>query len=302
MNYIKRNFNHLISFFKFILERLFSIILLSIIIFLLTVFLLKHSVFINPKAVDSQEILVFGISLGNLSIYFTAVVVIITAIWSMYQYIKNSVSKQQEKASIIAQLFADNLIERMGLISDVLMSNKHITSLLKQLDTSKLNQFTELEMEEIMNDKNCIIIFNNIIHSKKTQKKYESLLNLKYNPEEQKRFDSSFPVLIDNTLNKLEALCINISSKAAGSEFIYDSLHQMFLSTVEILAIKMSYSNTNNVDKYYVNIISVYNMWNSQKKKDIKKANKTQKKIDKLQKKADKEEKKLLNKQAKTIP
>ena len=112
---------------------------------------------------------------------------------------------------------------------------------------------------------------------------------------------SFFPLLIENTLNKLEAICINISSQAAGSQFIYESLHQMFLSTVEILSIKISASNTNNVDKYYVNIIYVYNMWCSQKEKDISKFNKTNKKISKLQMQADKEIRKLLNKPIKTV-
>ena len=106
---------------------------------------------------------------------------------------------------------------------------------------------------------------------------------------------------MENTLNKLEAICMSISSQAAGSQFIYESLHQMFLSTVETLSIKISSPNLNNVDKYYTNIISVYNIWNAQKQKDINKLNKTTKKINKLKNKVNKEISKLLSKQTKTV-
>ena len=121
------------------------------------------------------------------------------------------------------------------------------------------------------------------------------------NNKEKEKFDSNFNVLVSNTLNQLEAICISISSEAAGSQFIYESLHQMFLSTIEILYLKISDSNRNNVDKYYTNVISVYNMWNFQKDKDIKKLTKTSKKIQKLENKMNKEIKNLLNKQTKTV-
>lgn len=75
----------------------------------------------------------------------------------------------------------------------------------------------------------------------------------------------------------------------------------MFLSTIEILYLKISAYNTNNVDKYYTNIISVYNMWNIQKRKDIKKLNNINRKIQKNQEKMENEIKKLLDKHTKTV-
>lgn len=300
MNFIKKNIEHFWNFLVYIFEHLLCIIVL-ILIFVTSFFILKSFPCAMPKDVQSQEIYVLGISLNNIGIWFTAIGLIVTAFWSIYQFTKSKILKQQEKASEIAQDFSDNLIERMGLISDVLMPNQEVQNMIKKLDTSKLTQFTVVEMLEIMNDEKCFEKFHKIINSKRTQKRYNETLNSRYNKIEKEKFDSYFPLLIENTLNKLEAICINISSQAAGSQFIYESLHQMFLSTVEILSIRISSSNANNVDKYYVNIISVYNMWNLQKQKDIKKLNKTNKKIYKLEKQADKEIKKLLNKQTKTV-
>lgn len=94
-------------------------------------------------------------------------------------------------------------------------------------------------------------------------------------------FPKKFNNLIYDTLNELEYLCMYISSKAANSEFIYQSLHQVFLDAIRLLAIEISYSNTNSADKVYTNIIHVYNDWlkrylKAQKKeeKNIKKSNK----------------------------
>lgn len=300
MNFIKKNFEHFGNFLNYIINHLLCIVVL-ILLFVMSFIILKSLSFIQLTNNQSQEIYIYGISLGNISIWFTIIGLVITAFWSIYQFTKSKTLKQQEKASEIAKDFANNLIERMGLISDVLMPNKEIENMIKKVDTSKLKQFTVVEMIEILNDNKCFDKFHSIVNSKRTQKRYIKILNSRYNKFEQQKFDSFFPLLIENTLNKLEAICINISSQAAGSQFIYESLHQVFLNTVEILCILISNSNMNNVDKYYVNIIYVYNMWNLQKKKDITKFNKTNNKIYKIQNKVDNEIKKLLNKPIKTV-
>lgn len=308
MDFWKNNWEHFVNFIKFIGERLICIIATLLLISLVTFCFFKLAIVKNPESVDSQQIFIFEISLDNLSIWFTFIGLIVTAFWSMHQYNKSKASKQQEKAAEIAKDFADNLVERMGLITHTLSLNEEVQQIMNKLDKSKLNQFTEIEIKENLKNNNIIESFLKIINSKNTQKRYEELLKIQYNDKEKEKFDSYFPLLVENTLNKLEASCINISSKAAGSQFIYESLHQMFLSTIEILAIKISIANTDNVDKYYTNIISVYNMWNIQKNKDIDKLNKTnekikkhQEKIKKHQEKMEKEIKKLLIKQTKTV-
>lgn len=63
------------------------------------------------------------------------------------------------------------------------------------------------------------------------------------------------------SLNKLEAICLDISTKAADSKFIYQSLHQMFLRNIRDLYMEIASINIDSKDKYYTNIISVYNEW-----------------------------------------
>lgn len=251
---------------------------------------------------EVQQILILGISLDNWCTLLTIGGVIIGAIWGLIQYDKNMKLRQQEKASEIAQDFANNLIEKTALISDTLMSNKEFQKMIvKIVKSKKLNQFTYWEIANILNDKQCFNKCEQIIRSQRTQQKYTQLLEKKYNETERTKFNSNFSILVETTLNHIEAVCINISSKAAGSQFIYDSLHQSFLNITEILSIKISKNNDNNVDKYFINIINVYNMWNKQKNKDIQKFNKTQAKINKLNHKVSLEVNKLLNKKSKTV-
>lgn len=302
MGFWNKNIEHLSKFIDFITDRLLCIIISIFIIILLTFLIFNFSPIVNPETVGSQQIMIFGISLDNLGIWFTAVGLISTAIWSMHQYTKSTSIRQQEKASKIAEDFANNLIEKMALISDTLLPNKEFQEMAYKVGNSgKLSQFTVREIEGILGNTECFDRCKQIILSKKTQKRYNKLLKKRYNEYERNNFNSYFPLLVENTLNHLEAICINISSKAAGSQFIYDSLHQTFLYAVEILAVKISSNNYNNIDKYFINIIQVYNMWNNQKKRDIAQFNKTQKKISSLQNKANKEVDKLLHKEGKTV-
>lgn len=283
------------------------------IIFLVSIFLLLSIMFFNfcdiqnPNEVQSQEIYICKISLSNWGTWITLVGLFFTAIWSMHQYIKSKLSKQQEKASQIATDFADNLIEKMGLISKTLLKNSYIQKVTSIFDNHPecLSQFTTFEIEDILvaenEDVDVFKNFKDILCSEDTQKEYQNFLNEKYSEKEQEKFNSKFPVLVESTLNHLEAICITITSQAAGSEFIYDSLHQTFLKTIKILAVLIAANNNNNVDKYFTNIIQVYNMWNKRKNKDIKKLIKTQKKINKMQKRMDNEVKKLLSKETKTV-
>ena len=81
-----------------------------------------------------------------------------------------------------------------------------------------------------------------------------------------------FSSLIDDVLNELEYLCMDISSQAAGSKYIYQSLHQIFFRTIKVLSVEICLRNDGKYcDKYYTNIIHVYNEWTKQYERDLKK-------------------------------
>lgn len=297
---MRKNIEHLMNFLTYIKEHLLCFILI-VAFFILAGIVLVNLPINNPENIEAQQILILGVSLENWSIWYTIVGLIITALWSMYQYTKNIARKQQEKASLIAQDFSSQLIEKIALISNVLLENNEINQMVSKISNSELKSFTTMEITNILNDENCFSNYSKCLTSKRTQKRYKVTLDKIYSGKEQERFCSSFPLLVETTLNQLEAICINISSHAAGSEYIYNSLHQSFLRFVEILAIKISTNNSNNVDKYFTHIIQVYNMWNTIRNKDVEKFERTQKRINKLYDKAEKEVNKILEKKNRTV-
>lgn len=303
MYYINKIKKHLITWWDYIKEHLIRMLFLLFLFSSLCIifcFFPRENIIQNGM-ITEQHIMIFGITLGNWFTYISMIALLITAIWAIYQFDKNNSRKQQEKGAEIAIDFADDFIEKFTIISKVLLENEEIKKMVSKVANSKISSFTTMEIENIVKDKACFNKYNKIIQSKRTQARYTQLLNKLYSEKEKEKFNSNFFLLVENTLNYLEAICVNISSQAAGSDYIYNSLHQSFLNFVEILAIKISTNNNNNVDKFFTHIIQVYNMWNIQKNKDIIKLRKTEKKIQKLNYKAEKEINKLLKKENKTV-
>ena len=67
MNFIKKNMEHIINFFKYLWERIICIILLLLFIGIITYLFFSNSTIQNPETVESQEILFCGISLENMT-------------------------------------------------------------------------------------------------------------------------------------------------------------------------------------------------------------------------------------------
>ena len=65
-------------------------------------------------------------------------------------------------------------------------------------------------------------------------------------------------------LNRLEAFAMNFSTELADSKTVYQSLHQLYLSTVLLMYFDIALKNTDPKDYYYTNIISLFNMWNNE--------------------------------------
>lgn len=83
-----------------------------------------------------------------------------------------------------------------------------------------------------------------------------------------------FTNLVAEVLNELEYICMYISSQSAGSYFVYQSLHQIFLRTIKSVALYLAYPNKNYSDKYYTNVIHVYKEWYNKREFDKRKEKK----------------------------
>lgn len=294
------------GFFNYFLNHWKRILTFIIFVILIILFFIAFAE-ILPINNNIQVIKFFGITLQNWGTILAIFGTIFTLVWAMFEYDKRRIIAQQQRASEIADIFSSEIVEKLSLISEVLLENENFSEQIKKIDWKKLKRFDIFELKEITNccsDKELDKFIKGVlkcISSKDVQEAYEEKLNRMYSEEERKRFSNKFTMLIQLTLNRLEFLCMNISSNAAGSQFIYQSLHQTFLQTIHILSVVMSSKNTNNVDKYFTNVIEVYNMWNKEKIKNIEKFEKTKQKIAKLEKKSQQEIKKLLHIKSKTV-
>lgn len=257
----------------------------------------------EDNSISDQLIFIKGLSLGNIYTFLGIIVIIITAMWAMFQYDKSKKEKQQEKASLIAKRFSSGLLKDLAIISSVLSDEQFIKDNSLSIDMNFLEDFNIFELSEIFGESTTKIIedYKKLINSSEIQKKYKTFLKDHYEESEFQGFPSKFTALIENSLNELEYLCMDITSSAADSKYIYQSLHQIFLRTIHILYIYISSLNGDNIDTYYTNIINVYKLWINFRKIDEKKLIKTRNKILKLENKSKREIKKLLKKKANRI-
>ena len=73
-------------------------------------------------------------------------------------------------------------------------------------------------------------------------------------------------LFFDEVLNDLESVCI----KAADSNYIYPSLHQILFDTVNTLSVEICLRNNGKYsDKFYTNIIHVYTIWKDKYRKTL---------------------------------
>ena len=303
MNFIKKYIKHFGNFLDYIINHLLCILVL-ILIFITSFAILRLFPSYMPTDIQSQEIYIFGISLANIGVWFTGVGVLIAAFWSMFQFSKSVSRKQQENGAEIAKLFSDDLLEKCAVLGKVILSSE-LNPLLKY-DNLDYKSFKNFDIKELIdlydgNDEVCRKM-KYILSSDEIQqiylRKLDTTISLKdisindkkYTTEEarqifilnNKNMPFRFIDLVSNVLNTLEYISMYISSQSADSKYVYQSLHQIFLKTVKLLAPIICVQNKNYSDKLYTNIIFVYKDWCELNEKDKKSEAKKKEKIYKI--------------------
>ncbi len=293
-------FDELYSIIKEFIRSLYSkiqyyIVFIALIILCFLVFKLNR-IDVNPNNLDTQTIYVFGISIENLAEWVSLITIPYTAGWAIFQYRKSVMTKKRDKAGEIAKEFSNSIVDDLGIVNAVIQKSIISNYVPKEelINQKKLKYFTVDEARFLFNkdsiideykeimDKSkeqidkifhLILYDRNVPYSKRLLKKYtDSIKNGTRNNINWKKIDSflekkypdipyHFREYETKMLNKLEAICLDISTKAADSKFIYQSLHQIFLRNIRNLYLEISSINIDSKNKYYTNIISVYNEW-----------------------------------------
>lgn len=195
----------------------------------------------------------------------------------VYLDYRNRKNKERaEKSIIIAEEFAQNIIPKLALLHKFFEDKK----LIKIVNKHKFLKFSDFDVEEL----NELYTKEEISEYQETLNKNRYILVTDYTNENKKIDFEEYNITL---LNELEHMCMYISTKVADEKYIYNSLHQQFFKSISLLYIFISLINTDTKDKYYTNLIHVYNLWT---KKYIKITNKEEK----FKKKQKKKKQKLL--------
>lgn len=277
------------GFFSYIKERwvvLISLITLFVgLLLLLTLFPSK-----TPDSAETQEIFILNLSLTNWGVWITIIGGILACFWWLYQYDKSKNRSQQEKGAEIAKLFSEDLLYKCTILGRVILDSE-LNDIIKPktLNENDFKNFDRNEAFDIYKDDELFLKLKQVLGSSNVQQTYlrtlDSQISLnkinkkrKYTNKEAKKLfilnNSNLPFqfiqLISSVLNDLEYICMYISSQSAGSKYVYQSLHQIFLKTIKLLYPIICMGNDDYTDKYYVNIIYVFNMWQKEKNKSKK--------------------------------
>jgi len=105
----------------------------------------------------------------------------------------------------------------------------------------------------------------------KTDNKIED--KIKYNKSLsyfKKKLDYDMKEMYFKNLNKLEYIAMNFISDIADDKIVYNSLHQLFFSYVELNYFYIAALNSNGKkDKLYMNIIELYKKWKTKYIEDL---------------------------------
>ncbi|NFL34483.1 hypothetical protein FDB64_05235 [Clostridium botulinum] len=92
------------------------------------------------------------------------------------------------------------------------------------------------------------------------EKQYYDEAKMKYKTYEI-CYNDEFDTITRDTFNKLEYFCMYFNSGVADEETVYQSLHQSFLDMIKVIYFHIAVRNKTGKDKYYTNIIKLYNKW-----------------------------------------
>lgn len=195
-----------------------------------------------------------------------------------------------QKAIDLAQFFKDSILANYPPVRYIL-DFSGISEVLNKMPVSEMQDFSEKEMRKYITDddiaklrgiqsNNVFLeslikadsIYNLHIDFKATVSKIEdygdNAKKITYTVETQPLIQTFMNNYITAILNNMEFFAMHFSHNTADSSVVYQSLHQAYIEIVERLYYFIAELNTDSVDKFYTNTISLYKKWLSEKKKN----------------------------------
>lgn len=190
----------------------------------------------------------------------TNIFIVFAAVWAVYEFARKNRRARAEKAIELAKEFEKDIIPLINEMTGVFNS----LSFYKKIKDLYMHDGLFFDREELRT------IFSDNEINEYVEFCRKSTLG-----------ENPISILICQVqiLNKLEAFSMAFNHKVADESVVYQSLHQMFFTTVKTLYIKIAIVNEYEKDKYYTNIIKLFNDWDKRYKKIERKNKKRKEKI-----------------------
>lgn len=246
----------------------------------------------------SNEVAFFQ-CIGSWVLLLVTVISVICA-YLAYKHQKRRAAK--DAACSLGKFYANTIIPEMEFIANVLVNSGYAERIKQACPYDKLSAFDMKEaaaiiaggeetLKQLLSDLHTIdseIIYDARIHAainieerNSIAKEYivgkedEETGEVNYTIVYPKLLQWELRKAIANLLNNLEWFAMNFQYNLADEEVLYQSLHETFLSCIWSLYVYISSNNRPGADKYFTNVIWLFNLWKNRLRDIQKKAMKS---------------------------
>ncbi|EHL08960.1 hypothetical protein HMPREF0322_00383 [Desulfitobacterium hafniense DP7] len=164
-----------------------------------------------------------------------------------------------EKAVELSKFYADEILPGLEQLSLHIEGSKYLTEV-SRLDHTQFYNFDREELCELL-----IAVDKNINTKNRIDEIYRLLGEALKKEWEDSEGGSGVKTIaifkIGSLLNNLEYFAMNFTTNIADSNAVYASLHQTYLATIRSLYFIIAHHNEDPKDKFYTNIIKLYQIW-----------------------------------------
>lgn len=250
----------------------------------------------------------FKNNIGTIVALFSLLFVAIQTQTLSRTYKYNCNWQEKEKAAELAYMYKNNILPSVNYISSVQKATG-IMELLRNINLDSITNFNQEELHRLTSadiEKNVVVAWSKdenitllITHRqifKQTcnkrmhdinpflmRKWIEAKNNVRDKNGKEITIQSEekaallealrreFFDVVSNTLNDLEFFSMNFVSGVADDSVVFPSLHQTYLTLVQLLYYYIAVQNKNEKDKFYTNVIELFEKWRTVDRENEKK-------------------------------
>lgn len=228
-----------------------------------------------------------SINVDNIGVVISGLLLIVTVVSAIYAIRAYQHQKQRAKKEAgckLARIYADVVLSKYKLVNEVMEKTKLLDFIRDLFPMNAISLFSYSEMSGFVEKADCsiddvktkmrtfdpLIILDAKLVQTKVPDEVRSLQETfsEYDPATHQRIPkheeillSQFSAAMADLMNTLEWFAMYCRYGLADEEIIYQSLHQTYLSMVWLLYFYISSNNTSNENKYFTNVIWLFERW-----------------------------------------